>query len=122
MRQPEPLFETNAAHEPFQEPFGEPFDELDTGGASEVPEPPAFTASTASRAAAPVSPVSTGAPVSIDDALIDKVVARVVDKLSERIVQEIAWEVIPELAETIIKHRIKELEEEAAAEGGAPLH
>jgi hypothetical protein len=107
--EPEPVFETNAAHEPFQEPFDEPFDELDTSGASEVPEPPAFAARTASPAAAPAAPVSAGGPVAIDDALIDKVVARVVDKLSQKIVQEIAWEVVPDLAEGMIQREIDAL-------------
>ncbi len=102
--EPEPVFETNAANEPFKEPFDEPFDELDTAGPSEVPESPVFAAKTASPAAA-----GAGSPIAIDDALIDKVVARVVDKLSQKIVQEIAWEVVPDLAEGMIQREIDAL-------------
>jgi hypothetical protein len=97
--EPEPVIETNAAHEPF----GEPFDELDTPGSSEVSEPPVFEANASSPTAVPVS------PTAIDDAFIDKVVARVVDKLSQKIVQEIAWEVVPDLAEGMIQREIDAL-------------
>jgi CheY-like chemotaxis protein len=98
--EPEPVFETNAAHEPFDEPF----DELDMGGPSAVAEPPVFAA----KAPSP-PPAGQVSPTAIDDAFIDKVVARVVDKLSQKIVQEIAWEVVPDLAEGMIQREIEAL-------------
>ena len=95
---PEPEFETNAAQEPF--------DEIDASLPSEAQEP-AFAA--VPSAAAAVAAGGDGAPIAIDDALIDKVVARVVDKLSQKILQEIAWEVIPDLAEGMIQREIDAL-------------
>jgi hypothetical protein len=41
----------------------------------------------------------------------------VLEKLSDRVIREIAWEVIPEIAETLIRQRIRELEEKIAREG-----
>jgi hypothetical protein len=107
LAEPEPVFETNAAHEPFNEPF----DEIETPAPSEIPEPPALAAKVAPPApdGSPISPGASTASSSIDDALIDKVVARVVDKLSEKIVQEIAWEVVPDLAEGMIQREIEAL-------------
>jgi CheY-like chemotaxis protein len=48
---------------------------------------------------------------------IDQVTSQVLEKLSDRVVREIAWEVIPEIAETLIRQRIRELEEKIAREG-----
>jgi hypothetical protein len=97
----EPVFEASAP--------AEPFDEIDALGPSEIPEP------------LPVSSGATfgggggdGAPASIDDALIDKIAARVVDKLSQKIVQEIAWEVVPDLAEGMIQREIDALKAKLA--------
>ncbi|MGH9388101.1 MAG: hypothetical protein ACRD1Z_00690, partial [Vicinamibacteria bacterium] len=85
------------------------FDEIDAPDPSEIPEPPAFAASAFASAAA-----ADGGPISIDDALIDKLVARVVDKLSQKIVQEIAWEVVPDLAEGMIQREIDALKAKLA--------
>ncbi len=87
LAEPEPVFETNAAHEPF--------DEIDAPVPPDVPGPRAYGAD--------------GGSISIDDALIDKLAARVVDKLSQKILQEIAWEVVPDLAEGMIQREIDAL-------------
>ena len=97
--EPEPVFEASAS--------GEPFDEIDALGPSEIPEPPPVSAGASFGG-------DDGAPVSIDDALIDKIAARVVDKLSQRIVQEIAWEVVPDLAEGMIQREIDALKAKLA--------
>ncbi len=104
---------------------------LDLGSGEGSIEPTRPMRATAPRPPAP-APVAATVPKSagpreedIARAAREKVeeLARpIIEKAAEKIIQEIAWEVIPELAETIIKHRIKELEEEAASEGGAPLH
>ncbi|MGH9390651.1 MAG: hypothetical protein ACRD1Z_13630, partial [Vicinamibacteria bacterium] len=99
----EPVYETNAAHQPFDEPF----DEIDTPGPSEIAEPPGFAVNASSAA-------GDGGPGAIDDALIDKLAARVVDKLSQKIIQEIAWEVVPDLAEGMIRREIEALKAKLA--------
>jgi hypothetical protein len=48
---------------------------------------------------------------------MDRIASRVVERLSDRVVREIAWEIIPEIAETLIRQRIRELEEKIAREG-----
>jgi hypothetical protein len=99
---PEPVFETNAAHEPF--------DEIDSPGPSETGEP-----TLAARAsAAPADGGGVSIPATVDDALIEKLAARVVDKLSQKIIQEIAWEVVPELAEGMIQREIDALKAKLA--------
>jgi len=95
LAEPEPVFETNASHEPF--------DEIDAPGPSEIAEP--SSAGLGGRALA---------SNAIDDALIDKLAARVVDKLSQKIIQEIAWEVVPELAEGMIQREIEALKAKLA--------
>jgi hypothetical protein len=104
---PEPVFDTVTAHEPFDEPF----DEIDAPGPTEIAEPRVFAASTS-------SPAADGGPAAIpgviDDALIDKLAARVVDKLSQKILQEIAWEVVPDLAEGMIQREIEALKAKLA--------
>jgi hypothetical protein len=99
----EPMFETNAAHEPF--------DELDAPGPSEIAGPPGFAARTSSSAG---DGGQAAIPGAIDDALIDKLAARVVDKLSQKIIQEIAWEVVPDLAEGLIQREIDALKAKLA--------
>jgi CheY-like chemotaxis protein len=99
---PEPVFEPSGAREPF--------DEIDALGQSEFAKP-GFAAS------APSSPGDggpAGVPAGLDDALIDKLAARVVDKLSQKIIQEIAWEVVPDLAEGMIQREIEALKAKLA--------
>jgi CheY-like chemotaxis protein len=100
----EPVFETNTAHEPYDEPF----DEIDTPGPAEIAGPPAFTPSPAGDGG------RAAIPGAIDDALIDQLAARVVDKLSQKILQEIAWEVVPDLAEGMIQREIDALKAKLA--------
>jgi len=103
LAEPEPVFETNAAHELF--------DEIDTAGPSEIAEPQVFAVSRSSSAGDGGPAVI---PATIDDALIDKLAARVVDKLSQKIIQEIAWEVVPDLAEGMIRREIDALKAKLA--------
>ncbi len=117
--EPEPIFKTNA------EP--EPFDEIDAPVPAEIPEPPERPERTfgaghfapASSAGAAADGGSLGLPAmpampAMDDALIDKLAARVVDKLSQKIIQEIAWEVVPDLAEGMIQREIDALKAKLA--------
>ncbi|HEY7699663.1 MAG TPA: hypothetical protein VIE88_14670, partial [Vicinamibacteria bacterium] len=94
---PEPVFDTTAAHEPF--------DEIDAPGPSEIGEPTLA----AGAVSAPTDGGAAAIPATLDDALIDKLAARVVDKLSQKILQEIAWEVVPDLAEGMIQREIDAL-------------
>jgi CheY-like chemotaxis protein len=94
---PEPVFDTTAAHEPF--------DEIDAPGPSETGEPTLA----AGAISAPADGGGVAIPATLDDALIDKLAARVVDKLSQKILQEIAWEVVPDLAEGMIQREIDAL-------------
>ncbi len=93
----EPMFETNAAHQPF--------DEIDA-------PPPSEVAARKPPSAGDGGP--TLIPGTVDDALIDKLAARVVDKLSQKIIQEIAWEVVPELAQGLIQREIDALKAKLA--------
>ncbi len=96
--------------------------DLDTEESPIEPTRPLRAASPA-PAPAPVAPALREA--DLEKAARQKVeeLARpIIEKAAEKVIQEIAWEVIPDLAETIIRHRIKELEEEAASQGEAPLH
>jgi len=42
---------------------------------------------------------------------MDAVVRAVLERLSERVLREIAWKVVPDLAESIIRERIRQLEQ-----------
>jgi hypothetical protein len=99
--EPEPLFETNAAQEPF--------DEID----APVPAEPAFAAPPAPSAADGGDGREISLP-AMDEEFLDKLAARVVDKLSQKIIQEIAWEVVPDLAEGLIQREIDALKAKLA--------
>lgn len=49
-----------------------------------------------------------GGPMTDED--IDRIARRVIELLSDKAVRDIAWEVIPDLAESIVRDRIKQLE------------
>ncbi|HEY7862174.1 MAG TPA: response regulator [Thermoanaerobaculia bacterium] len=107
--EPEPLFETNSTHEPF--------DEIEVPVTSSTTEPveAGFAARPAPSAAdGGGREVSLPAMPAIDEALLDKLAARVVDKLSQKIIQEIAWEVVPDLAEGMIQREIDALKAKLA--------
>ena len=53
---------------------------------------------------------------------IESMIRPVIKETVERVLNEVAWEVIPEVAESLVRRRMKELEEEAATEEGASLH
>jgi len=48
---------------------------------------------------------------NLSDAALDKLADLVVKKLTDRVVREIAWEILPGVAESVVRQRIKELEE-----------
>jgi CheY-like chemotaxis protein len=120
--EPEPIFENVAP---------EPFDEIDAPVPAEVPEPrerpedpektfgarhfpAASSAGAAADGGSAAVPAAMPAVPAMDDALIEKLAARVVDKLSQKILQEIAWEVVPDLAEGIIQREIDALKAKLA--------
>lgn len=82
-------------------------DEGASGGdaAAPGPEPPRAGKPRAANAA----PEEGTTPLTPE--AIDLIAERVVAKLSDRVVREIAWEVIPQVAESLVRRRIKELEE-----------
>jgi hypothetical protein len=86
-------------------------------GETRVPAP------ISSRSAA-ASPAHAGAPAQAESGgedpmsaatlsaeTLDRLADLVVRRMSERVVREIAWEVIPGVAESVVRERIKELEE-----------
>ncbi|HYV86806.1 MAG TPA: response regulator [Patescibacteria group bacterium] len=52
-----------------------------------------------------------GADLALSADTLDRLADLVIRRMSERVVREIAWEVIPGVAESIVRQRIKELEE-----------
>ncbi len=82
-------------------------DRYDAGGPEPVPaEVPAPGPMDPQK---PVRPGAEGADLS-EDAL-DRLADLVVKKMTDRVVREIAWEILPGVAESIVRQRIKELEE-----------
>ena len=49
--------------------------------------------------------------VPLTPEMIDLIAEKVVERLADRVVREVAWEVVPGVAETLVRRRIKELEE-----------
>jgi CheY-like chemotaxis protein len=64
--------------------------------------------------AQPAAPPHAGGAVegSLSQETLDRLADMVVRKISDRVVREIAWEVIPGVAESVVRQRIKELEEQ----------
>lgn len=58
------------------------------------------------QAAAPAA-----AAADLSEAALDRLAELVVQKMTDRVVREIAWEILPGVAESIVRQRIKELEE-----------
>jgi CheY-like chemotaxis protein len=54
---------------------------------------------------------ATEETTSLSDAALDRLADLVVRKMTDRVVREIAWEILPGVAESIVRQRIKELEE-----------
>ncbi len=112
--QQEPRAETRPGHPP--PPMAK---SVETGREDEVaPEtisnPPGDAPEEAGSAAA--QPFGSGGdggqgPVTLTPEAIDLIAERVVQRISDRVVREIAWDVVPHMAETVVRQRIKELEE-----------
>ena len=54
---------------------------------------------------------AAGGVAEMSDAALDRLAELVVQKMTDRVVREIAWEILPGVAESIVRQRIKELEE-----------
>lgn len=72
---------------------------------------------TAPQAAPGAAPGEAGNGLRISAEQLDQIASQVVERLTDRVVRDIAWEIIPELAETLIRQRIRELEEKITREG-----
>ncbi|HYV18176.1 MAG TPA: response regulator [Verrucomicrobiae bacterium] len=60
----------------------------------------------------PQKPVRSGPEgADLSEAALDRLADLVVKKMTDRVVREIAWEILPGVAESIVRQRIKELEE-----------
>jgi CheY-like chemotaxis protein len=100
--------------EPVSESGLEP--EAEPESYSLAPAPPAAAAFEASspepvqEAPAPRPAESSGAPVALSDADVERIARRVAELMAERAVRDVAWEVVPDLAEVLLKARIRELE------------
>ena len=57
------------------------------------------------------APTPAGKGVALTAEMIDLIADKVVERLADRVVREIAWEVVPGVAETLVRRRIKELED-----------
>jgi CheY-like chemotaxis protein len=68
------------------------------------------------HSAEPFPPSGPASPGMLSAADVDRVAARVVEQMSEKVIREIAWEIIPELAESLIRQRIRDLEEKISRE------
>jgi CheY-like chemotaxis protein len=73
--------------------------------ASDLPPAPPDTP------AAPAARSDDSFPAALSPEALDRLADLVVRRMSERVVREIAWEVIPGVAESVVRERIKELEE-----------
>ena len=60
----------------------------------------------------PQKPVRSGAEgADLSEDALDRLADLVVKKMTDRVVREIAWEILPGVAESVVRQRIKELEE-----------
>ncbi|OLC55206.1 MAG: hypothetical protein AUH92_02655 [Acidobacteria bacterium 13_1_40CM_4_69_4] len=78
----------------------------ETWQASDEPSPAPPAAREADR-----PPVADGKRLGLTPEMIELIAEKVVERLSDRVVREIAWEVVPGVAETLVRRRIKDLEE-----------
>jgi CheY-like chemotaxis protein len=60
---------------------------------------------------APQPPGPAAVAGDLSEAALDRLAELVVQKMTDRVVREIAWEILPGVAESIVRQRIKELEE-----------
>jgi CheY-like chemotaxis protein len=77
---------------------------------------PSSEAPARGESAAPAEPAERVAPLPLTSDEMDRLAARILQQMSDKVIREIAWEIIPELAESLIKQRIRELEEKITRE------
>jgi CheY-like chemotaxis protein len=108
---PEPFreFPSPASSAPAPPSHGE-------AAAGEPPAPRPAAAQRVSEALPRTASPLADLPGALSASDVDRVADRVVERISEKVIREIAWEVIPELAETLIRRRIRELEEKISRE------
>ncbi|HEV8701971.1 MAG TPA: response regulator [Candidatus Polarisedimenticolia bacterium] len=95
---------------PPEAPPAETWQSMDDLSAGEGPD--AGTGSTPpAPSPTPMAPTVAGKGVALTPEMIDLIADRVVERLADRVVREIAWEVVPGVAETLVRRRIKELED-----------
>ena len=97
------------------------FADLGVGEGEEMVVPDRYDASTPVPQAAadpkpgtmdPRSPVRPAAEATaLSDEALDRLADLVVKKMTDRVVREIAWEILPGVAESVVRQRIKELED-----------
>lgn len=73
------------------------------------PAAPSSPAPPAQERAADTAPQPDGEGLSDRD--LDRLADRIVRRMSDRVVREIAWEILPGVAESVVRQRIKEIEE-----------
>ena len=59
----------------------------------------------------PATAAAPGPASDLSEAALDRLAELVVQKMTDRVVREIAWEILPGVAESIVRQRIKELED-----------
>jgi CheY-like chemotaxis protein len=97
------------------------FADLAVGEAEDVVVPDRYDAGSPGREPAegrapgpmdPQKPVGSGGErADLSEDALDRLADLVVKKMTDRVVREIAWEILPGVAESIVRQRIKELEE-----------
>jgi hypothetical protein len=110
-----PSDETAAVFESAPAPMSAPFDDepFSLGDEPPAPPPPIRRSEAPAHAGAGAARLDAGA---IDDAMVERIAARVVAKLTGDQIERIAWEVVPEVAEALIRKRITEIEARLADE------
>ncbi len=81
----------------------------ETWQVSDEPAEPTPQPAATPQAAKPAA--AEGKGLGLTPEMIDLIAEKVVQRLSDRVVREIAWEVVPGVAETLVRRRIKDLEE-----------
>jgi CheY-like chemotaxis protein len=96
---------------PPEAPPAETWQAIDEPSASEPAAAAGSRPANPPPAGAGDAPAGDGRGVALTTEMIDLIAEKVVERLSDRVVREIAWEVVPGVAETLVRRRIKELEE-----------
>jgi len=97
---------------PPEAPPAETWQAIDEPSGGEGPAALGTGFSTPPVSAGPAeAPPGDGKGIALTPEMIDLIADKVVQRLADRVVREIAWEVVPGVAETIVRRRIKELED-----------